>query len=113
MRGSPQGWRRAMDFIVVVTFETTPDNHGEALQVLDEYIDNFLKIQPGFIDSKLNEREDRGGYLHFARWRNEADFRAFAEKAKKSHAATQKFVSSMPVQLFTRLYVTIVVPTVD
>ena len=82
MRGSPQDWRRAMDFIVVVTFETTPDNHGEARQVLDEYIGSFLSIQPGFIDSRLNEREDRGGYLHFARWRNEADFRAFAEKAK-------------------------------
>jgi heme-degrading monooxygenase HmoA len=71
-----------MDFIVVVTFETTPDKHGEAFQVLNEYIDSFLSIQPGFIDSRLNEREDRGGYLHFARWRNESDFRAFAEKAK-------------------------------
>jgi heme-degrading monooxygenase HmoA len=71
-----------MDFIVVVTFETTPDKHVEALQVLDEYIDRFLSIQPGFIESSLNEREDGHGYLHFARWENEADFRAFAEKAK-------------------------------
>jgi len=71
-----------MDFIVVVTFQTTPDNHGEALQVLDEYIDGFLSIQPGFIESRLNEQEDGCGYLHFARWKNESDFRTFAKKAK-------------------------------
>ena len=78
-----------MEFTVVVRFETTPDNHAEALQVLDEYIDGFLKMQPGFIESRLNEREDRGGYLHFARWENETDFRAFAEKAK-SHPLLPK-----------------------
>ena len=71
-----------MDFIVVVTFNTTPDIHSEVYQSLDEYIDGFLRHQPGFIDSRLNEREDGDGYLHFARWQKESDFRAFANKAK-------------------------------
>ena len=71
-----------MHFIVVVTFETIPDKHAEALEILDEYIDSFLSLQPGFIESMLNEREDGRGYLHFARWRNESDFRAFAAKSK-------------------------------
>ena len=70
-----------MDFVVVVTFETTPDNHAKALSLLDEYIAGFLSRQPGFIESRLNERADGHGYLHFARWQKEADFRAFAEKA--------------------------------
>ena len=71
-----------MHFIVVVTFETTPEKHAEAFKILDEYIDSFLSLQSGFIESRLNEREDGRGYLHFARWRNEADFRAFAAKSK-------------------------------
>ena len=72
-----------MDFIVVVTFETKPANHDEAFELLDKYIDEFLRIQPGFIESRLNEREDGDGYLHFARWEKEADFRAFADKADR------------------------------
>ena len=90
-----------MDFIVVVTFATTLDNHGEALQVLDEYIDTFLSIQPGFIDSRLNEQEDCGGYLHFARWRKESDFRAFAEKAK-NHSLLPKIRQFDPSATFYR-----------
>lgn len=71
-----------MDFVVVVTFETTSENHQKALRLLDEYIDGFLCIQPGFIESRLNERDDASDYLHFSRWKQESDFRAFAEKAK-------------------------------
>jgi len=71
-----------MDFIVVVTFETTPQKHDEAFRLLDEYINDFLRIQPGFIESRLNEREDGSGFLHFARWEKESYFRAFANKAK-------------------------------
>ena len=71
-----------MDFVVVVTFETKPGNHQQAFVLLDEYIDGFLRHQPGFIESRLNEREDETGYLHFARWKKESDFRAFAEKAQ-------------------------------
>lgn len=71
-----------VDFAVVVTFETTPDNHADARRLLDEYIDGFLRVQPGFIESRLNERADESGYLHFARWARESDFRVFADKAK-------------------------------
>lgn len=71
-----------MDFIVAVTFETSPENHQKAARLLDEYIDSFLRVQPGFIESRLNERDDASGFLHFARWEQESDFRAFAEKAK-------------------------------
>ena len=70
------------DFVVVVTFRTTPDNHADALTLLDEYIDGFLRKQPGFIESRLNESNEGSGYLHYARWVREADFRAFAEKAQ-------------------------------
>ena len=71
-----------MAFAVVVNFETTAENHGHALKLLDEYIETFLRVQPGFIESWLIESQDGGGYLHFARWRHESDFRAFAEKAQ-------------------------------
>lgn len=71
-----------MGFIVVVTFETTQHNHAEAARLLNEYIDGFLCEQPGFIESWLNERDDASGYLHFARWQKESDFRDFADKAK-------------------------------
>jgi len=71
-----------MEFVVVVTFNTTLDIHSEVYQLLDEYIDSFLRHQPGFIDSRLNESEDGEGFLHFARWQKESDFRTFADKAK-------------------------------
>ncbi len=70
------------EFFVVVTFETSPDNHGEALRLLDEYVGGFLATQPGFIESRLVERQEGSGFLHFARWQQESDFRAFAELAK-------------------------------
>lgn len=79
--GNQQGWANPVDFIVVVTFETLPEKHQEAFRLLDEYIDGFLRIQPGFIESRLNEREDGSGFLHFARWEKESDFRVFAAKA--------------------------------
>ena len=35
-------------FVVVVDF-TTSTNHGHALELLDEYIDTFLRVQPGLL----------------------------------------------------------------
>ncbi|NQV63993.1 MAG: hypothetical protein HQ497_01390 [SAR86 cluster bacterium] len=71
-----------MGYVVVVTFDTSADNHVSAKHLLNEYIEGFLCQQDGFIESWLNEREDNGGYLHFARWEKESNFRAFAAKAK-------------------------------
>ena len=70
------------DFLVSVTFKTTPENHAAALELLDRYIDGFLRHQPGFIESRLNELTEGTGYLHVARWQAESDFRAFAAKAQ-------------------------------
>lgn len=96
-----------MDFVVVVTFETNPDNHDEALELLDKYIDEFLRIQTGFIESRLNERDDSCGYLHFARWRTEADFRAFADKAKNHPLlpAIRQFNASATFYRASRRYI--------
>lgn len=96
-----------MDFIVAVTFETTPENHQQALRLLDEYIDSFLRLQPGFIESRLNEREDGGGFLHFARWEQESDFRAFADKAREHPLlpAIREFNASASFYQASRHYV--------
>ena len=51
-----------MTFVVVVDFETTSTNHGHALELLDEYIDTFLRVQPGFIESWLSEKQIDRGY---------------------------------------------------
>ena len=77
------------DFIVVVTFETTQDNHTQAREVIDEYIRDFLSQQPGFIESRLHEQRQDTGLLHYARWKTEADFRAFAEIAASHPALPQ------------------------
>lgn len=72
-----------MEFVVVVIFETTPEQHDKTFRLLDEYIDGFLRLQPGFIESRLNEKQDGTGFLHYARWQQESDFRAFAGKAQE------------------------------
>ena len=69
-------------FIVVVSFETTEANHASARSLIDSYVGDFLSKQPGFIESWLTEKTEGPGLLHFARWKSEADFRAFAEKAQ-------------------------------
>jgi heme-degrading monooxygenase HmoA len=81
------------DFIVVVTFETDQQNHAEAKELIGAYIKDFLSQQPGFIESKLHENRKATGLLHYARWKREADFRAFAEIASAHPAlsALRKF----------------------
>jgi len=69
-------------FTVVVAFETTPDNHDQAVALIGNYVGDFLSRQPGFIESWLNEKTEGSGLLHYARWQREEDFRAFAEKAQ-------------------------------
>lgn len=69
------------EFVVVVSFTTSQENHAAARDLIHRYIHSFLSIQPGFIESFLNENLEEGGLLHFARWQSEADFRAFADKA--------------------------------
>ena len=70
------------DFVVLVLFDTSPEQHSEVLALLHRYINEFLKLQPGFIESRLNEKLDGSGYMHFARWQTESAFRAFADKAQ-------------------------------
>ncbi|MBT7537845.1 MAG: hypothetical protein HN683_00785, partial [Gammaproteobacteria bacterium] len=43
------------NFIVVVTFNTNPENHTAARTQIDDYIRDFLSQQPGFIESRLHE----------------------------------------------------------
>ena len=70
------------EFIVVVTFETNAGNHLKARTQINDYIKDFLSLQPGFIESRLHEAREGTGLLHYARWQSESDFKAFAEKAK-------------------------------
>ncbi len=70
------------EHIVVVTFETTPENQDEALEKIGAYIDSFLSRQPGFLGSQLHRGLDGTSLVHYARWRSEADFQAAGEKAR-------------------------------
>jgi len=69
-----------MEFTVIVTFKTQPETHDAARDLISRYIDEFLRIQPGFLGSRLLGNES--GLVHCARWQQEADFRAFADKAR-------------------------------
>ena len=82
-----------VSFTVVVTFETDQENHAEARELIGAYIKNFLSQQPGFIESKLHQKREGTGLLHYARWQAEADFRAFAKIASAHPAlpALRKF----------------------
>ncbi|MGD8418217.1 MAG: antibiotic biosynthesis monooxygenase [Pseudomonadales bacterium] len=70
------------EHIVIVTFETTPENQSEALEKIGAYVDTFLSQQPGFIDSRLHRGLDGTSLVHYARWRSEADFQTAGEKAR-------------------------------
>lgn len=70
------------EHIVIVSFETTPENQAEALEKIGAYVDSFLSRQPGFIGSQLHRGLDGTTLVHYARWRSEADFQAAGEKAR-------------------------------
>lgn len=88
-------------FVVVVSFDTTPENHEEARALIGSYVRDFLSQQPGFLESWLNEKKEGTGLLHFARWREEADFRAFAEIAS-GHPDLPKMREFQPSANFYR-----------
>lgn len=71
------------EHIVVVTFETTPENQAEALERIGAYIDGFLSRQPGFLGSQLHRGLDGDSLVHYARWRSAADFQAAGAKARE------------------------------
>lgn len=71
------------EHIVVVLFETTPENQQQGLEKIGAYIDGFLSRQPGFIGSQLHRGLDGSGLVHIARWRSEADFQAAGVLARE------------------------------
>ena len=68
--------------IVIVSFETTPEEQARALEKIGAYIDGFLSRQPGFIQSRLHRGLDGRSMVHYAEWQSEADFKAAGEKAR-------------------------------
>ena len=84
-----------------VAFDTTSADHEATGKLLQSYIGDFLQYQPGFIESWLQERVDETGFLHFARWRQEADFRAFAALAQ-THPDLPALRALKPVPGFYR-----------
>lgn len=73
-------------FTVIVRFATEPDEQHSALSEIGDYVADFLSRQPGFVRSALHRSADGRALVHYALWRREADFRAFADKAR-SHPA--------------------------
>jgi heme-degrading monooxygenase HmoA len=71
------------EHIVVVFFETTPENQEEALEKIGAYIDSFLSRQPGFLGSQLHRGLDGTSLVHYARWRSEEDFQAAGVLARE------------------------------
>ena len=70
------------EHVVVVMFDTTPDNQAEALEKIGAYVRTFLSQQPGFVGSTLNKSLDGTRLVHHARWTSEAAFQAAGEKAR-------------------------------
>lgn len=71
------------EHVVIVSFETTPENQAEALERIGAYVDSFLSRQPGFIASRLHRGLDGTTLVHYARWQSEAHFQAAGEKARE------------------------------
>lgn len=69
-------------FAVIVRFDTEPEEQHRALAEIGDYVADFLSRQPGFVQSALHRPVEGRGLVHYALWRREADFRAFADKAR-------------------------------
>ena len=72
----------APQHIVIVSFQTEPENQQVALEAIGGYIDSFLSQQPGFIESYLHAGVDDSSIVHYAKWRRESDFKAAGVKAR-------------------------------
>ena len=68
--------------IVVVQFTTAPAEQAEAVQLVGDYVADFLSQQPGFIKSRLHSSLDGESMVHYAEWESEADFQAAGAKAQ-------------------------------
>ncbi len=73
-------------FMVVVEFDTSPENQDRALEEIGAYVAEFLSRQDGFQRSFLSRSTDGKGLVHCALWRSEADFDAAGVKAREHPA---------------------------
>ena len=91
------------NFIVVVNFNTNPENHTAARTQIDDYIRDFLSQQPGFIESRLHELHAGTGLLHYARWQSENDVKLFSLKAQ-DHPARPAIRECTPSANFDHMF---------
>jgi heme-degrading monooxygenase HmoA len=70
------------EHVVIVLFDTNPEDQAEALDKIGAYVRTFLSQQPGFIGSTLNKSLDGTRLVHHARWTSEDAFKAAGEKAR-------------------------------
>jgi heme-degrading monooxygenase HmoA len=68
--------------IVIVNFTTTPENQELALEMIGNYVGDFLSKQTGFLSSRLHASKDGNSVVHYAEWNREEDFQAFAKSAQ-------------------------------
>lgn len=73
-------------FMVVVEFDTRPENQEQALAEIGDYVAQFLSRQDGFVRSFLSRSDDGAQLVHCALWRSEADFDAAGVKAREHPA---------------------------
>lgn len=68
-------------FVVIVDFQSEPDQLPHSLSLLSRYVGSFLNTHDGFIESFL-QHDDNGNIVHVARWQSERHFRGFADAAQ-------------------------------
>ncbi len=86
-------------FVVIAQFRTEVGQQAQALQEIGAYVDEFLRLQDGFLGSELLQDGSGTAVVHVARWRSEPDFRAFAAQAQ-SHPDLPKLRRYQPVATF-------------
>ncbi|HHI70841.1 MAG TPA: antibiotic biosynthesis monooxygenase [Rhodobacteraceae bacterium] len=61
---------------VITTFDVTPANCDELLEVLKEACDSFVSKQAGFIGAAIHVNDARTRIANYTQWKNRDDFQA-------------------------------------
>jgi len=61
---------------VITTFETSPGNCEDLLELLEESLSGFIRHQKGFISSTLHANDARTRIANYSQWERREDFLA-------------------------------------
>lgn len=71
-------------FPVIVVFQVEPSQQRELLDSIVEYMEGYVKHQPGFISSSLHKSADGTRVVNYAQWENPEFFKASTSGNKRS-----------------------------